>query len=331
MAAGDQNDMLARLRAVLPEGWFPDDAPVLDAVLTGIAYSLAWAFSLIAYAANQTRLLTATDVFLDILAVDFFGGRIFRKGGESDASFRARIRRELLRPKATRSALALALTDLTGQVPLIFEPGNSSDTGGYDLGGCGYDAAGGYGAPLEHGETVCCAGLTPEGRWRRQYPVHYRRLEEGFGRWSWIEYDWIRPGADDRRAESRRVQQETIRCVGKLRREERAAFLDRVVVPSCEEAAARGQSLALIRPRNTRFWWKLKPARQLAQEKGAYERAASQLSFLDDELAALEPCPYEFKFTYETEDGRSHRATCDDWETSAAFYRRRERWESRPR
>ena len=174
----------------------------------------------------------------------------------------------------------------------------------------------------KHGETVCCAGVTPEGRWRRQYPVHYRRLEDGFGRWDWIEYDWIRQGAEDRRAESRRVQEETIRCVGKLRREERSAFLDRVVVPSCEEAAARDQSLALIRPRNARFWWKPKPAKQLAQEKAAYERAASQLSFLDDELAALEPCPYEFKFTYETEDGRTHRATCDDWETAATFYHR---------
>jgi len=149
MARGDQQDMLARLRGVLPQGWFPDDAPVLGAVLTGIAYSLSWAFSLTAYAADQTRLLTAADVFLDILAVDFFGGRLFRKDNETDASFRARIRRELLRPKATRAALAEALTDLTGQAPAIFEPGNSTDTGGYDLGGCGYDAAGGYGAPFE--------------------------------------------------------------------------------------------------------------------------------------------------------------------------------------
>jgi len=172
----------------------------------------------------------------------------------------------------------------------------------------------------KHGETVCCAGVTLEGEWRRQYPVRYRRLSSGFSRWNWIEYDWILPGAEDRRRESRRVQEETIRFVGTLAEVERARFLDKIVVTSCEAAAARGQSLALIRPRKPRFWWKSKPAKQIAMEKRAYERAASQLSFLDAELAALEPCPYAFKFDYETEDGLPHRATCDDWETAATFY-----------
>ncbi len=176
-----------------------------------------------------------------------------------------------------------------------------------------------------HGETVCCAGVTAEGEWRRQYPVHYRRLDAEFSRWNWIEYDWIRPTGEDRRIESRRVQESTIRCVGKMPENKRARFLDAVIVPSCEAAAMRGQSLALIRPSKTKFWWKLKPTKQIAAEKAAYERAASQLSFLDSELAALSPCPYAFKFDYETSDGQFHRATCDDWETAATFYR----WERR--
>lgn len=176
-----------------------------------------------------------------------------------------------------------------------------------------------------HGETVCCAGITVDGEWRRQYPVHYRRLNAEFGRWNWIEYDWNRPTGEDRRIESRRVQENTIRCIGKMPETERAGFLDKIMVPSCEIAAARGQSLALIRPIKTKFWWKLKPTKQIAAEKAAYARAASQLSFLDSELAALSPCLYAFKFDYETSDGQSHRATCDDWETAAMFYR----WERR--
>jgi hypothetical protein len=174
----------------------------------------------------------------------------------------------------------------------------------------------------KHGETVCCAGVTGEGQWRRQYPVHYRRLETEFGRWNWIEYDWIRPGGEDRRFESRRVQEETIQCDGKMPAGDRSRFLEKVIVPSCEVAAERGQSLALIRPRDTRFWWRPKPEKKIAAEKGAYERAASQLSIFDDELAALRPCPFEFKFDYCTEDGRFHRATCDDWETATTYYRR---------
>lgn len=171
----------------------------------------------------------------------------------------------------------------------------------------------------KHGETVCFAGLTAEGQWRRQYPIHYRRLGAEFGRWDWIEYDWKAPGGEDRRIESRRVQEATLRKVDTLPQSRRAAFLDRAIIPSCEAAAARGHSLTLIRPRNTKFWWKAKPAKQVEREKAAYQRASSQLSFLDNELLALDPCPYEFN--YETEDGSKHRAKCDDWETAAIFYR----------
>ncbi|MBN9511701.1 MAG: hypothetical protein J0I21_21650 [Alphaproteobacteria bacterium] len=177
----------------------------------------------------------------------------------------------------------------------------------------------------KHGETVCCAGVTAEGRWRRQYPVHYRRLETEFSRWNWIEYDWLRPGGEDRRIESRRVQEETIRCYAKMAQEDRSRFLEKVIVPSCDAAAERGQSLALIRPRDTRFSWRPKPEKKLLAEKAAYRRAASQLSIFDAELAALEPCPFEFKFDYRTADGRSHQATCADWETATTYYRRSKR------
>ncbi len=49
------------------------------------------------------------------------------------------------------------------------------------------------------------------------------------------------------------------------------------------------------------------------------------MSFLDEELAALDPCPFAFKFDYETADGKRHSATCEDWETSAMFYNFRRR------
>jgi hypothetical protein len=172
-----------------------------------------------------------------------------------------------------------------------------------------------------HGETVCCAGITQRGERKRQYPIHFRRLDQQFKRWDWIEYDWVRPGPEERRAESRRVQEHTIFVRGNMPIAERARFLNQFVVPSTLIAAERGQSLALIRPRRSRFSWKAKSDKELAREKSAYERAAQQLSFLDKELAALKPCPFAFNFRYDTEDGKSHIATCDDWETSAMYYR----------
>ncbi len=171
----------------------------------------------------------------------------------------------------------------------------------------------------KHGETVCCAGVTENGEWRRQYPIHFRNLKSKFKRWQWIEYDWILP-RDDARSESRRVQEDTIAIEGEMPSSQRARFLAPIVVRSTDEAVARNQTLALIRPKDVRFHFHKKTAKDIKKEREAYAVAASQKSFFDDELKALDPCPYAFKFDYRTEDGKPHNATCDDWETSAMFY-----------
>jgi len=170
------------------------------------------------------------------------------------------------------------------------------------------------------GETVCCAGVTLDRQWRRQYPIHFRRLQDQkFGRWQWIEYDWVKP-SDDRRKESRRVQEHTIKTLHDIPVKDRAGFLGPLVLQSTDQAKQRGDTLALIRPVESKFYSKVKTADQLSAERAAYKAAASQQSFFDKELAALEPCPYQFHFDYKTADGKPHKATCDDWETSAMFY-----------
>ena len=148
MAIGDQNDMAARMRAVLPAKWFPDDAPVLSAILAGFGAVWATMYSLLEWVQLQTRITTATGANLDLISLDFFGGDLPRRSGESDSAFEARIKRELFRPKGTRAAVVRELVDLTGQVPTIFEPALTSDTGGYTTGGVGYGAGGGYGSLL---------------------------------------------------------------------------------------------------------------------------------------------------------------------------------------
>jgi hypothetical protein len=177
-----------------------------------------------------------------------------------------------------------------------------------------------------HGETVCCAGVTPDGEWRRQYPIHFRRLKDQFKRWQWIEYDWIAPGLDDRRRESRRVQEDTIQVGDLMPPAERASFLEPIITGSTAEAAAKGMSLTLIRPANVRFRWSAKTLKRIDEERRAYEDAARQKSFLDPDvdLIALNPCPYAFHFDWTDSNGKAHSATCDDWETAATFYRRQQ-------
>ncbi|MDE2470429.1 MAG: hypothetical protein KGL35_17210 [Bradyrhizobium sp.] len=157
---GDTADIFARLKTALPLRWFgtaSDSVPVIDSVLWGIASLLAFAYSLYAYAKLQTRILTATDTWLDLIAWDFFGGTVVRSSGQSDASFRATILANMFRAKATRQAIADILTQLTGVAPTIIETWRPADTGAYGsltmptFGPAGYGVAGAYG-----NETLPC-------------------------------------------------------------------------------------------------------------------------------------------------------------------------------
>ena len=148
---GDQADIVGRLRAVLPVRWFPDSAPVLDALLSGLASGWSSVFQQLQYVRAQTRIATATDIWLDVVAQDYLGSRLVRRTGQGDAAFRGAIQRELFRERGTRAAIVSVLQDLTGRPPQIFEPARPGDTGGYgssagDGGGLGYGCAGGWGS-----------------------------------------------------------------------------------------------------------------------------------------------------------------------------------------
>jgi hypothetical protein len=134
------------MKAVLPIRWFADSTPVLDGVLSGLASAWSWIYSLLLYVQTQTRIATATDVWLDIIASDFFGSRLQRRSGQSDDAFRLLIQGGLLAEHGTRQAIISAVRDLTGRPPAIFEPMRTSDTGGYTFGGVGYCVAGGWGS-----------------------------------------------------------------------------------------------------------------------------------------------------------------------------------------
>lgn len=146
MATGDQDDFVRRLKSVLPVQWFNDSNPILDAVLNGLASALSWVYQLYAYAVLQTRILTATDGWLDIIANDFFGERIKRQSGQTDDEFLNVIRINLFRERGTRQAIIKVLEDLTGHTPKIIEPARPQDCGGYNMPSIGYGVAGAYGS-----------------------------------------------------------------------------------------------------------------------------------------------------------------------------------------
>jgi len=171
-----------------------------------------------------------------------------------------------------------------------------------------------------YGETVCCAGVTATRQWKRLYPVRFRHLSgsSSFKRWDWIDFK-SRPPTRDVREESCHVYEDSIAVNGALPIGERSRLLDPLVLGSAEEAASRGQSLALVRPRNTRFIARAKTASEIDDERDAYRRAAAQTSMLDQQLADLEPSPYEFRFRFEDGAGK-HDYENGDWETHAMFW-----------
>lgn len=173
----------------------------------------------------------------------------------------------------------------------------------------------------QHGETVCCAGVTPDRQWRRLFPIRFRQLteESKFNRWQWLSYEWRSP-TTDRRSESRHVFEDTIAAADQMPTRERAEFLAPLVRPSAEAAAKDGHSLALVRPIETKFYWKEKSAAAIQEERDALGAVARQTSFIDKELAQLEPCPLDFRMKFRDASG-SHDHSCHDWETSATFWK----------
>jgi hypothetical protein len=173
----------------------------------------------------------------------------------------------------------------------------------------------------KYGETVCCAGVTLDGKWKRLFPVRFRHLtgETSFKRWDWVSFKYGSPPSDAR-SESCHVFEDTILVGEKLPDAERARFLNPLIVPSAKHAAAAGQSLALIRPQQTRFIWKQKSAEDIQKQREAFRLAARQTSMFDSELAEIEPSPYDFRFRFKDESGE-HDYANGDWEAHVMFWR----------
>ncbi len=172
-----------------------------------------------------------------------------------------------------------------------------------------------------HGETVCCAGVDENGQWVRLYPVSFRKLDEAqqFGRWDRIKFKWRKP-ENDSRPESLRVEHESIEIIGQLKPKDRLNFLGRLEVTSIKKVAEEGRTLALLRPKAAVFSIEPKTEAKISEEREKFAGYTAQKDLFNSKnLIPLEPCPFVFKYKYETDDGQ-REGTCQDWETDATFF-----------
>lgn len=143
---GGVADIYQRLIKQLPPWWGTDHIN-LDTWITGFINTAFFHFRQIQYVSLQLRLQTATDINLDQISQDYLGDTLPRRVDEDDDSYRNRISATLLQEKATRYGLDNALFLLTGYHPILFEPWNPLDCGGYNVyQKMGYSTAGLYGS-----------------------------------------------------------------------------------------------------------------------------------------------------------------------------------------
>ncbi|WP_246274755.1 hypothetical protein [Hyphomicrobium sulfonivorans] len=120
------------------------------------------------------------------------------------------------------------------------------------------------------------------------------------------------------------MMEDSIVVKGSMSVKDRAPFLSGLVSPSVSHAASTGKSLALIRPKNTEFYYRRKTQKDLEDERRTYAEAARQGSFFDEQLKALEPSPFEFRFKF-SDDAGPHDYANGDWEAHAMFFHGRRR------
>lgn len=145
MISGTQEDFAQRLAALLPAGWYPNAIvgdgtnPVLDSTLSATGQALSRLWTLLTYVQMQTRISSASEANLDVIAQDFLGSEIVRKVNETDDQFRTRIQQAILAPRITREALSQNIEALTGTKPTIVVPSSANDTGAWDTAQTAWD------------------------------------------------------------------------------------------------------------------------------------------------------------------------------------------------
>lgn len=191
----------------------------------------------------------------------------------------------------------------------------------------------------KYGETVCCAGIDlATHAWVRIYPVNFRRLAAKFKKYQIIECSASKP-TSDKRTESRRVDQDTIRPIGDPLPtsdywRQRLAWLP-PLYPSLEaiqdEHRRSGITLAAFRPAAITRLVIGKPRPWTQKQLGVVRQKRLNLGEDDSrELQELEQIPVTFSYRLRCDDRRcrGHKKRILDWEIGESYRKWRRKYGS---
>ena len=183
-----------------------------------------------------------------------------------------------------------------------------------------------YPDPSEkYDETVCTAGITDNGEWRRLYPVPLRYLdyEKQYRTWSIVRLH-TQPNATDNRPESRRPVVDSLEVEGELGRwEDRRDWVAASsIFASTDEMVSAGRSIGPVAVREVKAFdvepeeadWSPKQKARLAQER------------IWDDRKPLEKMPVRFRLRWVDGDGKEHRHTFRSWEVCETWRNWRDKY-----
>lgn len=190
----------------------------------------------------------------------------------------------------------------------------------------------------KYGETVCTAGVRPDGSWVRVYPVPFRRLDEKeqYAKFDWIECDLKKNKKDSRPESHYPVDVKQLKPVAHMGtadnwRERRNLLLRMATVHTSLKtliagAKANSLSLALFKPKKvTGFVWEAE-SREWDAAKVAEMRAQTQQNELFAEeswrqtFKVIPKLPFSFSYEFEDVDGKQSKLQILDWEIGALFW-----------
>jgi hypothetical protein len=190
----------------------------------------------------------------------------------------------------------------------------------------------------KYGETVCTAGIRPDGTWVRMYPVPFRRLNEieQYKKFDWIECHLRRHTADPRPETFRPVDFSELEAIGHMGtgqgwRERRELVLktadvydrlDRLVAAAKSNEA----SLAVFRPTDVLDFFSEEEGRNWNPDRLREMRERNdQLDLFDDNswrhtFEIIPKLPYSFSYRFKDAVGKVSEMQVLDWETGALFW-----------
>ncbi len=183
-------------------------------------------------------------------------------------------------------------------------------------------------------ELVCTAGVIPGEGFIRIFPVQFRQLpyDQWYKKYDWIEVTVSPHGGRDKRPDSYRPVQDSIKVVGHVDTDHGWDERKRIILPfassSLEELRYRrkeedGPSLGIFRPAEVLdFDWT-----PTGREWSAADHAKlTQQSLFGSDRTLLQRLPFEFRYRFRCDEPRceSHHIMILDWEVGTLFLKMRE-------